>query len=552
MDRAEQQSLLEKLPRAVGASFNARRDKTSKSPFDSAEPETCLNGTRVRLLQDIETWCANPDGKCLFWLSGMAGTGKSTIARTVAQKLDNKNWLGASFFFSRSDGDLGHATKFFTTLAFQLANKSQMLVRYICKAIKDYGHIDRPSLKDQWKHFIYQPLSELEHSQASVPNVVKLVLVIDALDECDNEDDVAIILQLLAEAGHFKTVQLHVFITSRPETPIRYGFRAIPGVHQDFSLRDISQADIEHDISLFLEYELEIIRKKRDLPADWPGKQNITLLTGRAEGLFIYAATACRFIGGARVTLPQEQLKKILQGDTASLSSTQRLDRMYNQILSNSLVGDDDEKTRLYEQFREVVGAITLLFERISAPALSRLLFQSDDALENIVQPTLELLFSVLDVPESVDRPIRLLHLSFRDFLLDKKRCTDDQLRINELKTHSDLAEHCLRVMSNSLRNDICELQRPGCLASEVPEALKDKFLPAHVQYACRSWIDHFIQSDLKGHGQVHEFFKTHFLHWLEALSLMGELSKGVLMITDLQSTLTVSAFVLSRYDIKC
>jgi len=48
----------------------------------------------------------------------MAGTGKSTIARTVARKLDDKGRLGASFFFSKGHGDLDYAAKLFTTIAF--------------------------------------------------------------------------------------------------------------------------------------------------------------------------------------------------------------------------------------------------------------------------------------------------------------------------------------------------------------------------------------------------------------------------------------------------
>jgi len=140
-----------------------------------------------------------------------------------------------------------------------------------------------------------------------------------------------------------------------------------------------------------------------------------------------------------------------------------------------------------------------------------------------------------------------LLHLSFHDFLVDKKRCSNDQFRIDEPKSHSDLVEHCLKVMSSVLRKDICKLGKPGFLAREVAEDLKGKFLPTHVQYACRYWIDHLTRSDLdlSENGQVYGFFGKHFLHWLESLSLMGSMPKGVASLTDLQFKIMVSDYAL-------
>ena len=95
----------------------------------------------------------------------MAGTGKSTIARTIADRfLEGKQFqLGASFFFSRGQGDLGHAGKFFTTIAAQLARfgGSQDLRHYITKAIKDNSDIVQQDLNAQWKQLIFQPLEKI-------------------------------------------------------------------------------------------------------------------------------------------------------------------------------------------------------------------------------------------------------------------------------------------------------------------------------------------------------------------------------------------------------
>jgi len=111
----------------------------------------CLPDTRVDLLQTIYKWTDGQDERRLFWLNGLAGTGKSTIARTVARNYFEPKRLGASFFFSRGGGDVGHAGKFCTTVAVQLAENIPILRRYICDAIAGHSNIVSLSLDDQWR-----------------------------------------------------------------------------------------------------------------------------------------------------------------------------------------------------------------------------------------------------------------------------------------------------------------------------------------------------------------------------------------------------------------
>jgi hypothetical protein len=133
-------------------------------------------------------------------------------------------------------------------------------------------------------------------------------------------------------------VQLRVFVTSRSETPICLGFGDIPGtVHGDFVLHSIERSIVEHDISIFLKYELDEIKKEHALSTDWPGEQIIKLLTEKAQGLFIYAATACRFINNPKWPL-EERLPLVLRGNAEGDSPTRDLDEMYTQILIHSAI----------------------------------------------------------------------------------------------------------------------------------------------------------------------------------------------------------------------
>lgn len=540
LSHARQEEHLASLPRVNGAAFNSYNQQM--------EPQ-CLPLTRVDLRRQLMAWYDEPDSRCIFWLSGMPGTGKSTIARTFASDLDDKHCLGASFFFSKSEGNSHKAVKFFTSLAHQLAtsklaNRHPALKQYICEAIARNPHIIKQSLSDQWRELIYEPLSKLK---ASLPT---LAFVIDALDECENEKDIQQVIRLFGEGKSLRNVRLRVFITSRHSETLSLIFRVIDdAVHQHLILHSISPALVNNDISTFIAHEMEEIRKDfKDfkLSPGWPGKQNIQLLVLKASGLFIYAATACRFIRSSTAH-PEHRLSIVLEGRATKQSPTHELNEMYNKVLKYSVIEncDDYEKNLLGEIFANIVGSIVILFDSLSAAGLATLLPVSLKEITRISR----LFHTVLDASGSQDSPVRLIHPSFRDFLLDEEGCPDDQFRINSEKAHSKLTESCLQLMSKSLKRDICGLGMPGVLIPEVEcrHRIAD-YLPEPVQYACCYWVDHLQRGKTSlrdDNGPVYMFLQNHFLHWLEALSLMGKFSEGVLMVIKLQNKLSVGGFGL-------
>lgn len=474
----------------------------------------------------------------------MAGTGKSTIARTIAGSISRQGHLGASFFFSRGGGDLGHAGKFVSTLAYQLAKVSPTLKRLICDAIAEQDDITHQGLYNQWKELIVRPLSRMGSSKSH------LVFVIDALDECEREDDIKLILQLFIEAKDLTGIQLRVVLTSRPEVAIRLGFQDMPEIiHQNLDLRDIPRKIVNHDISEFLRHELGKIRKACGLPTDWADEKVIRLLVEKSDCLFIYAATACRFIGD-RNWNPKKQLPLILQ-DVPDSSSTANLDDMYLQVLRHTISEDYDEKKRneLSKRFRQTVGPIIVSFDVLSSSAFEGLLSIERDDIVLALNP----LHSVLNIPENRESPIRLLHPSFRDFLLDRGRCRDDHFWIDQEEVHVKLAKDCLRLLFNGLKRDICNLKSSGYLACEVQIDQIESYIPKGIQYACRYWVAHLEHVDpdhrneigLHDNGHIYSFFQKHFLHWLEALSLMRRMSEAVLMIMKLESLFKVGNSIL-------
>ncbi|MCJ1346290.1 hypothetical protein MMC31_004505, partial [Peltigera leucophlebia] len=530
-DLAEQDRHLAKLGYADGAAFN--------SHYRVNEPK-CVPNTRVDLLRKLQEWNVD-SGKHIFWLSGMAGMGKSTIARTVAYEFSEARHLGASFFFSRGGGDLGNAQKFVTTIALQLARSFSSIKLHISDAIKRNESITcQGGLRNQWNELILGPLSQL----ASHHNF-RVTLVVDALDECAHEQDVAIILQLFAEAKDLSTVDFKILVTSRPETPIRLGFRDMPEIlHQDLALQNIPRLIVEKDITVYLRHELLTIRKERQLSSQWPGEEKIKQLVEKSDCIFIFISTACLFIRDINWQ-PDDQLSVILQDDMMEDSPTAKLDSMYTQVLTQSVFKQKQEmqRARLSARFKQVIGSIVVLFNVLPAQELATLLSVSPDEIASALSP----LHSVLDIPKDVLHPIRLLHPSFRDFLLDEKRCTDVNIRIEADEIHENSTRNCLRLLSDNLKRDICGLKFPGTEVKDIQNAKIESCLSQALQYACHYWAAHLekISHDrlvdtglFHEGGPIHNFFTKDFLHWLEALSLTRRIPEGVLMIIKLESLL--------------
>ncbi|KAK4189473.1 hypothetical protein QBC35DRAFT_462007 [Podospora australis] len=518
------EAVLSTLPVAEGAAFDSHAEEHNAR---------CHPGTRTELLSQIQDWANNPQTETIFWLNGIAGTGKSTISRTVAKSFADDGLLGASFFFKKGEGDRGKAALFFPTIANQLVCKIPTLAPSVRKAIDADPNVPGKALKHQFERLILHPLGCIHH-------VTTIVIIIDALDECDGDNDVQTIISLLAHA--LCSVRLRVFITSRPELPIRLGFKDVRGKYQGLTLHQIPEPIVERDISAVMEYELARIRdiynsqapKSLQLPLGWPGEHVIRTLTQMAVPLFIFAATICRFIHDKGRSNPTKRLKTVLEYRTATHNSKlDKLDKTYLPVLDQLTSGrTDQDKAEMLAEFQNVVGPIVLLAQPLSVRSLARLL----DVEPEDVHALLNSLHSVLDIPSVDNAPVRLFHLSFRDFLVDPAKRTKNEFWIDEAKYHKRLAERCIQVMGQHLERDICGLKVPGMLRSEVDQQTINAHLPPELQYACQYWVHHLKESkhNIEDDGPVHTFLKSHLLHWLEALSLLGRFSDVVLLIRTL------------------
>ncbi|RYP46384.1 hypothetical protein DL768_007401 [Monosporascus sp. mg162] len=308
-------------------------DSLPEAAFNAAGRQhipSCLENTRRNILEQIDEWADNDGEKRIYWLKGMAGTGKSTIALTVARKYAKLRRLGASFFFSRGGGDLASAAKFASTVAAQLADTSPELKKHIDNAIASSPRIRALGLFDQWEKLVLGPLAQLDKNVFPL----SIVIVIDALDECDSEDDVFLLIRCLAAAT--ESTRLRVFVTSRPDPPVNLGFDDISqDTHRDFILHDIEQSIVDQDLFLFYKDRLTHTAKRFGLDDRIHSDEAIRFLVEKSSGLFIHAATVCRFLHEGR-QLANERLSLLTVAESALTKPEKELDKMYTTVLEYS------------------------------------------------------------------------------------------------------------------------------------------------------------------------------------------------------------------------
>lgn len=506
LDRLEIKIDLDKLPYAKGAIYNSYGD----------DHITCHPATRVDLLHDIHDWARDPHSESIFWLSGWAGIGKSAISRTVAEWLAGQGGLGgvdlgASFFFKRGESDRGSASRFFPTIARELVLKIPGLDASVAEVVTQDPLIFDKALGEQFDKLIYQPLRQMNFITSGSST---FIVIVDALDECEKERDVKVIIDLWSRLAHLTTVRLKLFLTSRPELPIQLGFRNIStAVHQDMVLQDaVPHTTIQHDILIFLEDAFGKIRNSYNLDPlpgtrldrDWPGDKRLQALVDMAVPLFIIAATICRFVDDPDWD-PRERLETILQ--SPSIGRSEQMAQTYLPVLTqlSARLKNSHDKDKLHQEFRMIVGSIVSLAEPLSIQSLAVLLNISPDTIALRLRP----LHSVLRIPKDSDTPIRTLHLSFNEFLLSNQLQLEP-FGVNGQTTHRMLLSKCLQLLSRpgGLQENLCELEYPGKPRREIDQTMINDRLSPAFQYACQYWIQHVEHGKVEIHDQddVHIF----------------------------------------------
>ena len=505
-----------------------------------------MKGTRRDVLLHIEDWLNDEQDKRVFWLNGLAGTGKSTIAQTFAEISFAGGMLGASFFCSRYYDDRSNLRTIFPTLAFQLARRYPRFREALLPTLMASPDVVRETLCSQMEKLIVHPFQEAE---------IPTLIIIDALDECRDEEPASALLSVLAR--YLQEIPfVKFFITGRPEPRIRSGFRLeslCP--HTDIlRLHEVDPSSVDSDIRVFFQAQLTNIAKNRsdwDLSEPWPSLFDLETLCAKAAGLFIYASTVIKFVA-SKDHQPAERLADIVALPQSTVEEGKSgLDLLYTEVLQQAFLSTHASDGKFYACLRLVVGAVALLFNPLSVPALSSLLGAPNTLT------TLRSLHSLLIISTNQlnPMPIRVLHKSFPDFLTDPERCTDNRFFINPPTYHRDIFFSCIKLMKGRLKKNMCGLDNYMDL-SEVEDLCKQRttYIGDELEYACQFWASHLVETGSSDPNieeifkAIDEFFTTCFLPWIEVLALMRKLDISIYALNDIQKWYTLVSHAKSLH----
>ena len=508
--------------------------------YRSGNRQGCLRGTRVDVFIQLEQWLKDKQDQRVFWLNGLAGTGKSTIAQTFAKICFADGRLGASFFCSRDFDDRSTLQTIFPTLALQLAYQHPQFQKELLKILRTYPDVGQESLFSQMERLIVVPFKATQ---------IHTLIIIDALDECKDENPESAILFILSKYVD-RIPNVKFFITGRPEAHIRSGFRlpALQPITRVFKLHEVECSLVDDDIKLFFRIQLSSLLRKRsdcNLMQDWPSSSEINILCEKAAGFFIYASTVIKFVS-SKNRIPAQQLNLITSvPQSTSYEGRSGIDILYTQVLEQAVDDVDADDEEFYSHFRTVVAAVLLAFNPLSVKALSDLLGVSG------ISTTLRSLHSLLLIPTREDTPVCIFHKSFPDFLMDQRRCKDNRFFINPSINHMKILLSCLNLMRERLRKNICGLDDHAILSEieDLSNRQKDHIGDA-LEYACCFWTKHLLRVPGSGPGVVEvqaaidRFFTTCLLFWIEILILIGKLDIGVYALDSVEQWYTLVSYV--------
>ncbi|KAJ1300430.1 hypothetical protein OPQ81_005250 [Rhizoctonia solani] len=510
MGEQQAKALIDRLPSSPSAWFNSNAGAELKR-------RECTPGTRVNVLANLLAWANSYTMGIVYWLNGMAGTGKTTIAYSLCTELANQHQLAASFFCSRLRDECRNVNMIIPSIAYQLAKFSSSFQSALLTVLEEDNDAHHRVLDEQFETLIRKPLlAILAVNQTFSAGIV----VIDALDECENKETTRAMLGVLLN----KTTDLPIkfIVSSRPEPQIRDQMTN-ERVKSRLVLHELDTGDVQADIKTYLREELKPMKLTME-----ELEVQIAPLVEKAGILFIYAATAVRYIGYDNFQRnPMARLRTLLKAPQGQTNAgNKEIDQLYTTILEAALGEEGLEDGDRFDM-QQVLHTVICAREPLTVRGLAELL-QINDVVQ--IRAALRPLWSILHVVGASEL-VTTLHASFPDFLLDSSRSKAYHCD-SEAHNHK-LAGLCLAYIEQTQPQfNICQLDSSHLPDHSVPDIKHrvEEAISSELLYACRYWADH-VQAAKRTSSmaeQLLEFLSKRLLLWMEVLNLKGQMKAGM------------------------
>jgi len=463
--------------------------------------EPCMRGTRVTVLKEAKRLITARDGSHIVWISGMAGTGKTSIALSLCDMLKDEPTvlLGGTFFFSRVGSSIMR-----TTARYVVPTLATLLIRAVpaCKMslvaeLKRDPDFDTKTIKHQIDNLLIKPLNSLGFFDRQV------VFAIDGVDQCKDEKPLRELVSALAE---FKCrVPVKFLITSRPDPRIRKVRIHRSCLQPRIELYSMDLAMVTADIQHYIQAEFE------NSPAvpGWYSDRDPRELAEKADGVFAFAAVAVKYILSPKEA--SRQARRVLEAKELQAKGTIGLNELYSLILARAT----DRSSASRERVRLILAAILTSRSPQQVKTLAELL----DLPPLKVRKLLMDLQGVVFVPEDDEcGELRVPHTAFADFFF---KSASENVRVSEGYGHDALARGCLRILA---ADGLC-FNVSKTKSSYDASPTTEPEIARSLRYACIAWPFHvYDASEPSVHDeQIDSVLRRKFLFWLELASRIVE-----------------------------
>jgi hypothetical protein len=550
---------------------------------DPREDRARIEGEKDRLLQDCYAWVLEDasfqrwrtqDDARLLWISGDPGKGKTmmtmgliaelsrhkssdAIARKDCRPSNSSKPLVSFFFCQNTLPVLNNAISVLRGLVYMLVTQREDLLRHVQKRYEIAG-----SQMFEGHNAIYA-LREVLSDMLNDLSLPPTYLLVDALDECTSE--LSELLRIITDDNLGQQSRVKWLVTSRNVPEIERCLQPdLLGIRVSL---EISKGHVSKAVAAFVDYKMQRLATVSQYDPELRAEVQ-QQLCDKAEGTFLWVSLACRELDSTPLYLMRDVLQALPPG----------LHPLYKRMMSQIQAQD----TMTVQYCRAILQTMTLAFRPLQLEELAVAAGLPSDRSFG-AQAVLDLVGrcgSFLTVREGV---VSFVHLSAKDYFTESngRQVFDSTIA----HTHVQVAERLLGAMDNMLRRDMCGLQKPGARIHDVlaAERIKNSHLPK-IAYACEYWTEHLqtstygrnavlasdnwlyiflcgyllpllvaigllkqastCESILAENSKVHNFFRKHLLHWLEAMGLLQKMPEAILalqQLQQLQSSLSVS-----------
>jgi len=486
-----------------------------------------MGGTRGSILSEIMGWVANgPRQKGVlqsntYWIYGLPGIGKTSLAHSICDKLDERMHLIGAFFCQRDNTSSSEPRNILSTLIYKLVEVSPPFRKIVAEWLRKNPNLTTESMKDTlFLDFIRSlPPDLTEHS---------LVFVVDAFDECGDTQSRPDVLKALTDAAA-QAPWLKIIITSRPEVDIQRFFKGLArSLHSSYDLATDENAS--NDLRTFARSQFGLVALQWNLSTSWPEESDFNKVISRANGLFIFIKTLVLALQKCQDA--EESLKETLNGSAGI--GLESLYGLYSSILKTH--------SNIAGCWRVIIVVTTAQYRPLCEKSIAELAGVKPSLVETMVDSLSSLLYR----DEGANGGVRVRHLSISEFFLSD-RCS---YQVNLREAHAQQGIACLATMLKQLRFNICELEDARLANADVNDLQSriEQNISDPLQYSCLYWSNHLCFSpDKRSHdprilGNLKEFFEGLYpLFWIEVLSIMGMVPIGAPSLRRVMSWLKVS-----------